>query len=135
MDYKIVNSTKRIDHRGYLVDFLKGTHMDKEDEKLGQIYFVTFEKKNIVRGNHYHKNKKEWFVVVRGKLKAVFLDLKTKEKIELVLDGDSEEYVRLFVGKNIAHAFKSLTKRAEMINYCNKVYHAKKPDTHFYKLL
>ena len=75
MRYSIIKATKRRDKRGFLVDFLKGDEVEGSDRQLGQIYLVTFDKKNVIRGNHYHKNKKEWFVAIKGKLKVMLEDL------------------------------------------------------------
>lgn len=135
IDYKITKATKRRDKRGFLVDFLKQEELTASDKRLGQIYFVTFDNTSSVRGNHYHINKKEWFVAVRGKLKVVLEDIKTKERIQFVLDGDTDEYERIFIGAKIAHAFRNITKTAMMINYCNKAYHKENPDTYTYKLM
>lgn len=135
MDYKLIKSAKRIDKRGYLVDFLKGVEMDLSDKRLGQIYFVTFAQKGTVRGNHYHKTKKEWFVAVKGTLKVVLEDVITKERTEFILKGDNKKYQKVFIGSKIAHTFVSLTKVAEMINYSNKMYDPESPDTHKYELV
>lgn len=129
VNYKIINAMKRRDRRGFLIDFLKQEELPPSDRNLGQIYFITFEKKGSVRGNHYHTKKKEWFVAVKGKLKVFLEDLRTKEKISFVLDGDSDKYERVYVPQNVAHAFKNITKVAMMINYCNKPYHVDDPDT------
>lgn len=135
INYSIIRSTKRRDRRGFLVDFLKGDEVGRADKHLGQIYLVTFESKMSIRGNHYHKKKKEWFVAVQGKLKAILEDVKSKERIEFILDGDGDEYERVYIGENIAHAFINISKTAIMINYCNRPYHADNPDTYFYKLI
>ena len=133
--YKTKKATRRRDSRGFLLDFLKRDELEKGDRTIGQIYLVTFEKKGVVRGNHFHKTKKEWFVAIKGKLKVVLENIKTKEKAEFVLNGDSDDYERVYVDKNIAHSFKSLSDEAMMINYCNKPYHFDNPDTHRYILL
>jgi len=133
--YKTKKATRRRDSRGFLLDFLKRDELEKGDRTIGQIYLVTFEKKGVVRGNHFHKTKKEWFVAVRGKLKVVLESVKNKERIEFVLNGDSDDYERVQVDKNIAHAFTSLSDEAILINYCNKPYHFDNPDTHKYILI
>lgn len=135
INYTITRASKRTDKRGFLVDFLKGDEVLPKHKKLGQIYFVTFESKNMIRGNHYHKNKDEWFVAVRGKLKVILEDIKTKQRKELYIDGDTEEYKRIFIGRNVAHAFISQTKHAEMINYASKSFHKEDPDINIYKLV
>lgn len=135
INYTITKSVKRIDERGFLVEFLKGDEVSSAQKKLGQIYFVTFEKKGMIRGNHYHKKKDEWFVAVRGRLRVVLEDIKSKERHELIIDGDTEEYKRVFIGRNVAHSFQSLTRKAEMINYASKPYHREDADINTYKLI
>ncbi|RJQ37073.1 hypothetical protein C4559_04030 [Candidatus Microgenomates bacterium] len=133
--YKFAKAKKRRDKRGFLVDFLKLDEVGEGEKTLGQIYFVTFDKKGSVRGNHYHKTKKEWFVAVEGKLKVILEDISTKEKVEFILKGSSDIYERVYIEENIAHSFISLTKKAKMINYCNRPFHESDPDTFIYKLI
>jgi len=135
MNYELKYSTKRRDPRGFLVDFLKADELKGDDKKFGQIYFITFEKPGAIRGNHYHKTKKEWFVVGQGKLMIILEDIKTKERESIILDGDDDKYVRLSVGENIAHALINLTPFAYAVNYCNKPYHDDNPDSIFYELV
>lgn len=125
MDYKITYFEKYNDKRGQLVVFLRNRDLRKNQKALGQIYFVTFDKKNSIRGNHYHKKWREWFGVVSGRLKAVIMDLRTKEKKEFILDGnDADKYIRLEIGPNIAHAFKNISNKASLLNYSNKEWSA-----------
>lgn len=126
---------RRRDERGFLVDFIKGDEMQPVHQTLGQIYFVTFEKPKVIRGNHYHKTKDEWFVVIAGKIKLVAEDVNSKERIERILDGDNDQYERVFIGKNIAHSFQNISNTAMMLDYADKSYHDKAPDTIRYPLL
>jgi dTDP-4-dehydrorhamnose 3,5-epimerase-like enzyme len=135
MKYKLEHSVRRRDERGFLVDFLKADELEGEDRNFGQIYFITFEKAGVVRGNHYHTSKKEWFVVGQGKILVILEDIKTKERETFILDGDSDRYVRLFIGENIAHALVNLTPFAYVVNYCNKPYHKDNPDSIPYELV
>lgn len=117
MDYKIDTIDKHDDERGHLVVFLKNSDLSDKFKNFGQIYFVSFNKLGVVRGNHYHKQWREWFGVVTGKLEVVLKDMKTGEVINLVIDSKSDKYTRLEIGPNIAHAFRNLTKRASLLNY------------------
>ncbi len=135
MNIKIDKAAKRRDGRGYLIDFLKADELNSSDKVFGQMYFVSFEKPSVVRGNHFHKTKKEWFVAAYGKLQVEFEDIATKEHKSFILDGDKDEYERVCIDSNIAHAFKNITPTAMMVNYCNKPYHDDKPDTIKYILL
>lgn len=120
MDYKIENFDKFIDNRGDLIVFLKASNLNKKYREFGQIYFVTFSKKGVVRANHYHKRIREWFGVVNGKVSVILKDIKTEEKKKLILDAKSDKYIRLEIGPNVAHAFKSLTANASVVNYTDQ---------------
>lgn len=132
-DYKIENIEKFIDKRGDLVVFLKKSDLKKNQQIFGQIYFVTFNKKGVVRGNHYHKKWHEWFGIVEGKVKVVLENIKTKKRVILELNANHNKYLRLKINPYIAHAFISLTNHASLINYSNKEWSSK--DTFPYKLL
>ena len=54
MKYKITKKPKHADKRGSLVEFLTRRELPK-GVPFGHIYFVTFEKKGVVRGNHFHQ--------------------------------------------------------------------------------
>lgn len=135
INYKLDHSTRRRDDRGFLVDFLKAEELTGKDKEFGQIYFITFERPGVIRGNHYHTTKKEWFVVGQGKILVTLEDIKTKAKESFVLDGDDDNYVRLSVGENVAHALVNLTPFAYVVNYCNRPYHNNDPDSIRYELV
>lgn len=117
MDYKIEHVRKIADQRGQLVVFLRNSELDRSLRTFGQIYFVTFDGRDVVRGNHYHKGWNEWFGVIHGRLQVRLRDMETGEEKAFVLDGDSDQYVRLYIGSNVAHAFKSLSASASLLNY------------------
>lgn len=125
MDYKIEHFEKFNDERGELIVFLRNRHLGKKLKEFGQIYFVTFNKKGVIRANHYHRVIREWFGVSSGKVKVVLLDVKTKEKIQLILNGNSKKYIRLEIGPSVAHGFKSMSDSVTLLNYTNKEWSAK----------
>lgn len=124
MDYTITKIQKFSDKRGDLIVFLKEEELEEKHKQFGQIYFVTFKKKGIVRGNHYHKTFREWFGVVGGKVSVVLKDMKTGETTTLQLSGNDKEYLRLEIGPNIAHAFTSISASASLLNYTDKQWRA-----------
>jgi dTDP-4-dehydrorhamnose 3,5-epimerase-like enzyme len=117
MDYKLEKFQKFNDKRGDLIVFLRRSNLEPKFQQFGQIYFVTFKHDGIIRGNHYHKKWREWFGMVTGKVEVVLKDINTGEKKELTLNGNTKEYIRLEIGPNIAHAFKSLSPDASLLNY------------------
>ncbi len=133
MDYAIEKFEKHNDDRGQLVVFLKNSDLDRETKEFGQIYFVTFNKKGVIRGNHYHKKWKEWFGVVTGKVQVALKDIRSGETKNLILEGSSTHYVRLRIGPYIAHTFKSISSKAALINYANKEW--KSIDSYKYRLI
>ena len=134
MDYKITTFKRIKDKRGGLIVFLRESELDDAKKRFGQIYFVTFNKKGVVRGNHYHKKWHEWFGVVTGRVKVVLEDVRTGERDELVLSAAKDRYVRLETGPYIAHAIESLTNTASLLSYADNEW-KDQSDTHFHKLL
>lgn len=119
MDYKIEQFNKFSDSRGDLIVFLKNGELPKDKKEFGQIYFVTFSGKDVVRGSHYHKRWTEWFGIVAGKLEVTLEDIVTKERKAFIFDSKEDKYARLAIGPNIAHSFKSLSSYAALLNYAN----------------
>lgn len=119
MDLKITKFKKISDDRGHLVVFLGEKNLPDDAKKFGQIYFITFSGRGVVRGNHYHKKWREWFGLVDGKVEVFLRDFNTGKTQRLVLDSSSDEYVRLEIGPYVTHAFKSLSNTAQLLNYAN----------------
>jgi UDP-2-acetamido-2,6-beta-L-arabino-hexul-4-ose reductase len=128
MNIKIEDIRIKRDKRGVLVDFLKIDDLEN-NLAFGQIYYITFSKKGVSRGNHYHKKKTEWLSVIKGRVKIILEDLKTKEKKTLVLD-DKENAKKLVIGPGIFHTVTSLSDDAAMVNYANMPYHPDNTDTY-----
>lgn len=133
MDYKIEHFEKHGDHRGQLIVFLKNSDLKSNLKNFGQIYFVTFEKEQFIRGNHYHKKWREWFGVVFGKFEVVLKDVNSGEIKKLILTDDTDKYVRLEVGPYVAHTFKNLSPKAALLNYANAEWSAE--DVFYLKLM
>lgn len=119
MDIKIKKFTKIKDERGSLIVFLQNNDLATNDKEFGQIYFVTFDKLGVIRGNHYHKRWREWFGVVSGAVEAHLIDIETNEEKTMILDSSGDEYILLEIGPKIAHAFKNITPNAQLLNYAN----------------
>lgn len=133
MNYKLEKLEKKSDERGYLIEFLKNSELDKKE--FGQNYFVTFNQKDVVRGNHYHTKKSEWFTIAVGKAEVILKDIETGETEAIILTDEDQKYLtRLYIAPNIAHSFRSLTDRAVLLNYTDIEYHPEDPDTHRYQL-
>ncbi|KXK09376.1 MAG: hypothetical protein UZ22_OP11002001058 [Microgenomates bacterium OLB23] len=132
MNYRISQFEKHSDHRGDLIVFLKNSELGNNFKQFGQIYFVTFEKKGTVRGNHYHNKWHEWFGIVAGEIEVTLEDVKTKEKVSLILDAKKNKYMRLEIGPYVAHTFRSISEYAALINYADSEWYS--DDTVHYKI-
>lgn len=133
MDYKLEEYKKFNDSRGDLIVFLKESELKNAHKRFGQIYFVTFKKKGSIRGNHYHKKWHEWFGIVAGRLELILVDVRTGSRKKMILSSNTHQYKRLEIGPYVAHAFKSLTKYAALVNYADSEWSEK--DSFPYKIL
>lgn len=133
MDFDIEEVETHNDNRGKLIIFLERNNLPENLKSFGEVFYITFAKKGVVRANHYHKNWQEWFVVVSGKLKVVLEDIRTKKRYSTILKSSHKQIVRIRVGPYVAHAFKSLTKSAYLLNYSTHIW--KKDDVFKYNLM
>ena len=72
-------------------------------EDIGHLAFFEL-KKGHVRGNHYHEKKEEVFYIISGKVHALFVDIDSSEKEELILTkGD-----KIKVSTRVGHIFHGM---------------------------
>lgn len=126
--HKIIKNKK-----GKLVVFLRETDLPKSHKHFGQIYFIHFSRKGMVRGNHYHKNWHEWFGILSGRVKVILEDVRTKKRKHITLDAKHDKYTRVETSPYIAHAMQSLSSDASVLSYAHTEWDA--DDTHEYILI
>jgi len=121
--YKIQELKIHSDRRGWFVEMFKANKTDKEIKQVS----VASIKPGKVRGNHYHLNKTEWFLVIGGRAEYYLGDPKTKEKIRLKLYSKKPKVITVFPG--ISHAVKNTdNKTIYFIEADSEVYNHKNPD-------
>lgn len=121
--YKICELKIHSDRRGWFVEMLKRNEINGDIKQIS----VASIKPGMVRGNHYHLNKKEWFLVIGGKAEFYLADSETKEKIRFKLNPAKPRVVTIF--PKIAHAVKNISKKTiYFIEADSKIYNHKKPD-------
>jgi UDP-2-acetamido-2,6-beta-L-arabino-hexul-4-ose reductase len=76
---------KKSDGRGWLAELIK-------DKDFGQINVVV-AKPGVVRGNHYHKRKKESFFVIKGECEINLKNVNTGETKKLILNDSKIESI------------------------------------------
>ncbi|OGK61954.1 hypothetical protein A2313_04465 [Candidatus Roizmanbacteria bacterium RIFOXYB2_FULL_41_10] len=125
---KSVKLRQFTDHRGSLAEntlekiMLESRH-----------FFVSKSKPGTVRGNHYHKHKSEWFLVIKGECKLCLEDVVTKTGEERAIT--EKDNVLVHIGPNVAHVFVN-TGSSELIllAFVNEVLDHQNPDTYEYKI-
>ena len=121
--YKIQELKIHSDRRGWFVEMLKANKISREIKQIS----VASIKPGEIRGNHYHLNKTEWFLVIGGKAEFYLENSETKEKIRLKLNPIKPKVMTVF--PKIAHAVKNIdNKIIYFIEADSEIYNHKKPD-------
>lgn len=108
------------DKRGRLVEIFKFPDM-------GQVFYST-SKPGIIRGNHYHKRKKEYFCVIEGRAKISLRNRRTNKLKRYTVSGNKPEVVEMWVGWT--HNIKNIGKsEMKLIVWANEVFNPDDPDT------
>ena len=128
--HRIIDIQRKTDERGWLAEIIKAK--DLPSPEFGQ-FFITTAKPGIVKGNHYHTRKHEYFCVMRGKaiLTLEELDKKSKKVMkseDVELDSERLQLVEILPWTN--HLIKN-TGDSEMwlLVYVSEEFDAKDPDT------
>lgn len=115
------------DDRGYLFEIIH----DYEMPKFGQVYVVGDPVRGIIRAFHKHEMLWDYFCIVKGSAKFVFVDdrknSKThKEQETLILSEKAPKMV--IVPPGIYHGWMSLEDHTIMISAGSELYDKEKPD-------
>jgi len=125
--YKIQELKIHSDRRGWFIEMLKANKTSREIKQIS----VASIKPGEVRGNHYHLNKTEWFLVIGGKAEYYLENLITKEKIRFKLNSKKPKVITVF--PEIAHAVKNIdNKIIYFIEADSEIYNHEKPDANPY---
>lgn len=126
---RFYNLKKYSDNRGWLSENITPRIM-----KNVRHFFISNSKGGVIRGNHYHNHKREWFLILEGKAKVYLYDLKTKKRESFTIRAEDE---RLFEMKpKVVHAIKNIgNKNMLLLALINEVLNHKNPDTYPYILI
>jgi dTDP-4-dehydrorhamnose 3,5-epimerase-like enzyme len=126
-EIKIINLTQKADNRGYLIELFRKEAMDIEGDVFGQVY-IAMTNPGIVRGNHYHSRKVEWFAAIGGEPLLILENITTKVQHEFYL---VEKAIR--IPPNFAHAFINTGNEPSLlIAYISESFNPDDPDTFSY---
>jgi UDP-2-acetamido-2,6-beta-L-arabino-hexul-4-ose reductase len=123
-DFEIKHELKE-DERGWLFEY-----NNKQDFSEKDHMFVSATMPRKVRGNHFHFHKFEKFSFLHGKAKLKFLNLKTNEKFEFIVDQNPKTFI---IPPFYVHSIESLEQEKECIIlfYSNEKFDSGSPDTYF----
>ena len=115
------------DDRGYLFEIIH--HYDMP--KFGQVYIIGDPVRGIIRAFHKHQELWDYFCIVKGSAKFIFVDdrkeSKTyKEKETIILSEKSPKVV--IIPPGIYHGWMSLEDNTAMISIASEVYDKENPD-------
>lgn len=115
------------DDRGHLFEVIH----DYDMEKFGQVYVVEDPTRGIIRAFHKHEKLWDYFCIIQGAAKFVFVDdrpdSKTyKKKIEVIASGRNPELITVPPG--IYHGYISLEDKTILLSIASEVYNAEDPD-------
>lgn len=116
---------ENVDDRGSFTEFIRT--IDN-----GQISIFK-SNPGISRGNHYHNSKNEKFLVVNGKAKFEMINLKSRKKIEIFLDGKKPQV--LITPPGWAHKITNVSKNMLIaVVWANENFNINNPDTYEFNL-
>ena len=116
---------KHTDERGWLAEFFRPELVG--NDKLGQVTITTAHP-GIVKANHYHKRKNEWYCVIKGKMKLALKNNNTGE-VETMILAD-EEFKLVKISPNISHGFKNVgDNMMYLLMYIDEPFDPQDPDT------
>ncbi len=108
------------DERGDLVEVFK-------IPGVGQFFYST-SKPGVIRGNHYHARKKEFFCVIEGEAKIRLRDRTTGRVDEHIVTGAEPEIVEMKI--NWTHNIQNISSgEMKLLVWVNEVFNPDDPDT------
>ena len=95
---------------------------------------INISKPGIIKGQHWHNTKWEFFIVVAGHGLIQERKLGTDEVIEFEVSGDNIQCVHMLPGYTHNIINLSETENLVTVMYCNEIFNPNKPDTYFEKV-
>ena len=113
------------DNRGWLAEIFRPEYTDK---KINGQVMMTTAYPGIIKANHYHKRKHEWYCVIQGTMILALKDMKTGKKEEITLSDKELKIVK--ISPNVAHGFKNTGDgMLFVLMYIDEPFDANDPDT------
>ncbi len=115
-----VSLERKEDQRGTLVETFKMPHD-------GQVFYST-SKPGIIRGNHYHTRKIEYFCVIEGQALIRLRNRATNEIREFQVNGIAPQTVTMLI--NWTHNIQNTgPTEMKLLVWANEIFNPQDPDT------
>lgn len=115
------------DDRGCLYEIIHNYDM----EKFGQVYIVEDPVRGIIRAFHKHNVLWDYFCVIKGSAKFVFIDDRKKSETykqqEIIICSEKTPKM-IIVPPEVYHGWMSLEDDTIMISIASEVYNKENPD-------
>jgi dTDP-4-dehydrorhamnose 3,5-epimerase len=103
-DVQVIPLQKFEDERGWLLELRRESRMPKPTKQTN----VSFSRKGVIRGLHYHeRGQDDLFVCLQGTARVVVLDLGSGDTFTMDIGDDN--LVALYIPGHLAHGFEALT--------------------------
>lgn len=97
-------------------------------------FFVSKTKPGVIRANHYHHRKSEWFYLIQGTCLLKVKDVKSGKTQEIELS--DSQHLLINMPQDVAHTFKNIgNNEMILLALVNEVHKQDDPDTYSYKLI
>jgi len=123
--YSIIDIKTFSDDRGILKKVFMKSEADKIGFSIEEAYTITFNKKSIIRGEHFHEKTIEIFHVIQGKC---LFELIENEKI-ISVELDASEGKAIIVMNNTPHRIISKVDNCVVLALSSKEYREDDTDT------
>jgi dTDP-4-dehydrorhamnose 3,5-epimerase len=101
---QVIPLEKVADERGWLLELRRESRMPKSTKQTN----VSFSRKGVIRGLHYHeRGQDDLFVCLEGTARVVVLDRESGETFTMDIGDDN--LVALYIPGYLAHGFEALT--------------------------
>jgi len=126
-EVRVIPLEVHTDDRGHLFEVIRKEGKEKHAvcHKFGQVYIVHNPVRNVVRAWHRHKELWDFFCVVKGRAKFLFVDEQKKTK-EVVLSARAPQLIVVPTG--IWHGWVSLEDDTILLSIASETYVKEQPD-------
>jgi UDP-2-acetamido-2,6-beta-L-arabino-hexul-4-ose reductase len=126
MDVSIRNLNIQKDERGWLAEVLRPA--DVGNKKFGQL-LITVAKPGQTKGGHFHKQKREWYLVIAGKARLTLTNKITHETMEIILEDNKPRLVEM--PKLVHHQISNIGNTdMTLLVYVSEEFDINNPDTY-----